>query len=243
MSTQQSVVESDDDGALCSICLTELQDADSEVSLICSHSFHRECILRWLHVDRCTCPNCRAHIDMAPFEGEIWRITNVAVRTRASPASLRLGLRADGWYNIQLQIVPPSGTRLERVRFFFHPAFSLNKLQIDSAPFDLVMKLCSNNVDVLVVCNYNGGQEFTMVHTLVKEVCTRLFFNPSFNGAKDPSKPIRPAKYFEELLPAYRRGQDYYVQEQPAPPRFTARRRQERGSAIQRFFRRFMGAG
>lgn len=29
-----------------------------------------------------------------------WKLNNIAVRTRCSPESLRLGLRPDGWYNV-----------------------------------------------------------------------------------------------------------------------------------------------
>lgn len=55
----------------CSICLNELESADM-FCLPCSHSFHTECINRWLETQAnvnavCTCPECRSVV--FPEEG------------------------------------------------------------------------------------------------------------------------------------------------------------------------------
>ncbi|GBL77548.1 hypothetical protein AVEN_268922-1, partial [Araneus ventricosus] len=50
--------------AICSVCFEELQQTLT-LTLPCSHSFHYECLCRWLN-ERRNCPMCRAHV--AVFE-------------------------------------------------------------------------------------------------------------------------------------------------------------------------------
>ncbi|GBM69843.1 hypothetical protein AVEN_198546-1 [Araneus ventricosus] len=49
---------------ICSVCFEELQQTLT-LTLPCSHSFHYECLCRWLN-ERRNCPMCRAHV--AVFE-------------------------------------------------------------------------------------------------------------------------------------------------------------------------------
>ncbi|ESU36209.1 Putative RING-finger domain protein [Giardia duodenalis] len=209
-------------------------DPNDVVVLPCTHTFHRICLIRWLHYDNTSCPLCRANIDMDGSMGERrWKIKNVAIRTKCSPESIRLGLRPDGWFNIQLQIEPPPHKTIRHVRYIFHPAFSLNKLDIDTPPFDLVMKLVSNSVDLLIEVSCTDNTIFTMVHSLVKELCCRVYFDGIFNGVDSSS--INGLEYFESLLENYHRDKDYYGAAMDPPPRFTKRTR-ESGNAISRFF-------
>ncbi len=84
-----------------------------------------------------------------------------------------MGMRAHGWYNVQLQIVPPKRVHIDQVKYVFHPAFNVSKMVMRSSPFDLVVKLCSNNVVVLICVEYHVNRgptsRFTISHTLEKE--------------------------------------------------------------------------
>lgn len=210
-----------------------------EVTLACKHAYHRQCFFQFLHYasDNITCPLCRSPIDLSPFKSVLWRINNVAVRTKASPESIRLGLRQTGWINCQLSIIPPAGKQLESVRYVFHPAFSLNCMFIngDNVNKDLVVKLVSNSVEVVIDAKTTDGTLFTMIHTLSKEICNRIFIENEFTGIsvsstlgnrtdrdikKTPDGRIDSLKYFEDLLPSYRRDPDYYYKQMPPPPRF-----------------------
>ncbi|KAK6915875.1 Zinc finger, RING-type [Dillenia turbinata] len=52
-----------DDGRSCSICLTEFEDEDMVTQLSkCRHVFHLDCIQKWIHVDKFTCPICRSFL-------------------------------------------------------------------------------------------------------------------------------------------------------------------------------------
>lgn len=210
--------------------------ADVVVLPGCGHMFHRECILKWINFDNRSCPLCRCEIDrQSSLKGITWRVRNLAVRTRCSPESIRLGLKPEGWYNIQLQIEPPAGRKIHRVRYVFHPAFSLNKLDIERSPFDLVMKLVSNSVEVVIDITCEDGTRFTIVHNLVKELCTRVFLEGLYNGVNDG--PINSLVYFGELIDMYHRAKDYYGTEMEPPPRFSERRTEgPKKSAVSRFF-------
>ncbi|TNJ30642.1 Ribonuclease [Giardia muris] len=203
-------------------------------TLACGHTYHRLCLLRWLHYNNDSCPLCRGKIDITgPLAACVWKVKNIAVRTKCSPESIRLGLRPDGWFNVQLQVEPPPHKQIRRVRYIFHPAFSLNKLDIDTPPFDLVMKLVSNSVDLLIEVTCTDGSVFTMVHMLLKEMCTRVYFEGIFNGVD--SSHIKGLTYFNSLLETYHRDKDYYGAEMDPPPRF-AERNQQKGNPITRFF-------
>ena len=72
----------------CSICLNELESADM-FCLPCSHSFHTECINRWLETQAnvnavCTCPECRSVV--FPEEGEAWYRLNSELLSLADVA-------------------------------------------------------------------------------------------------------------------------------------------------------------
>lgn len=43
----------------CSICMTHIEEADETMTPPCGHTFHRNCLLRWMEEDR-ICPVCRA---------------------------------------------------------------------------------------------------------------------------------------------------------------------------------------
>lgn len=193
------------------------------MTLPCSHIFHRTCLVKWIHFDNDTCPLCMRKLELPGLDSITWKLNNIAVRTRCSPESLRLGLRPDGWYNVQLQIVPPLGKKVVRVRYVFHPAFSLNKLDIDEPPFDLVMKLVSNSVDVIIEAQLEDGKTFTFAHSLTKELCTRTYYEDMYNGL-DESKQIVASEFFRDMLANYKRDPDYYEKDMPPPPRFQNRK-------------------
>ena len=48
----------------CPICLEELKNGESEQELVCSHFFHKKCIVEWKKQNS-TCPLCRKNIDFA----------------------------------------------------------------------------------------------------------------------------------------------------------------------------------
>jgi hypothetical protein len=64
-------------------------------------------------------------------------------------------IKATGWYNIQLQIIPPPRVVVEKVKYVFHPAFNISKLTLIQEPFDLLVKLCSSNVHVLIEITFH----------------------------------------------------------------------------------------
>lgn len=46
----------------CTICLNAfVEEEDAETSLTCRHTFHSECIAKWMHTDR-SCPMCRQEV-------------------------------------------------------------------------------------------------------------------------------------------------------------------------------------
>ena len=50
----------------CGICLQELRHGESMGTInACDHSFHEECISRWLKRSK-TCPTCRAQVEISP---------------------------------------------------------------------------------------------------------------------------------------------------------------------------------
>ncbi|CAL6077656.1 Ribonuclease [Hexamita inflata] len=198
------------------------------ITLPCTHQFHRACLVKWIHFDNSTCPLCRTPINLPGLDAITWKLNNIAVRTRCSPESIRLGLKAEGWFNVQLQIVPPNGRVINRVRYVFHPAFSLNKLDILAAPYDLVMKLVSNSVEVVIEVLLEDGKHFTFTHQLSKDMCSRTYYEDMYNGL-DESREINALEHFSTILTNYKRDEDYYVKEMPPPPRFQQREREQRG--------------
>ena len=46
----------------CPICLTNIPDDNTKKITQCNHTFHNECLTRWLH-DNNSCPLCRTHFN------------------------------------------------------------------------------------------------------------------------------------------------------------------------------------
>ncbi|KAG9397143.1 Ring finger domain [Carpediemonas membranifera] len=241
LSVSSEPVERKEANGFCTICQEEIRphdaDADDLYELPCSHTFHHTCLLRWLHFNAIKCPNCNAPIDLNQLGDSVWRVSNLAVMTMPSPESLSQGMRAHGWYNVQIQIIPPKRCRIDQVKYIFHPAFNVSKMVMKNAPFDLVVKLCSNNVLVLICIDYHNRassmQTFVISHVLEKEMCTRLYFDPHFSGSDDTI--ANPEAYFERLLSQYHRPSSYYL-EPPLEPSHRSRRRGFANRLIRKLF-------
>ncbi|KAA6379069.1 MAG: hypothetical protein EZS28_025404 [Streblomastix strix] len=125
----------------CSIC--QSSDNSYFVTLPCHHSFH--------HI----CPNCNKLFNLRDFgcESSVWTIRNIGVS--CVPTDEGRMIKATGWYNIQLQIIPPPRVVVEKVKYVFHPAFNISKLTLIQEPFDLLVKLCSSNVHVLIEITFH----------------------------------------------------------------------------------------
>lgn len=55
--------DDDEEGKMCSICLVEFEKQDSVNKLgRCGHTFHVECMEKWLETCRFTCPLCRSFL-------------------------------------------------------------------------------------------------------------------------------------------------------------------------------------
>jgi hypothetical protein len=224
-----------DDDLFCAVCqgYDRRKNADAFHELPCNHSFHHSCLMRWLHQNHPLCPVCRADIDLSPFAHGLWRIENLAIATLPSPESVALGLRPTGWANVQLRVFAPPDVSVKHVRYIFHPAFNVSRLTVTLPPFDLVIKLCSANVEVVVEACYTSKEApdaeprfFRMCHTLEKDgFCSRLFFQgprgQEFNGSEKPSDEVVSEEYFHELLRAYRRPSDYYLRSPDEPRRIS----------------------
>ncbi|KAH7520662.1 hypothetical protein FEM48_Zijuj08G0169600 [Ziziphus jujuba var. spinosa] len=46
----------------CSVCLSEFEEGDKIRKLQCKHTFHRDCLDRWLQQYWATCPLCRTKV-------------------------------------------------------------------------------------------------------------------------------------------------------------------------------------
>merc|ERR1712137_373727 len=53
----------DQDSSVCAICLAEIHNGGPAVSLPCQHSFHRQCVTKWLSECAATCPVCKQSAD------------------------------------------------------------------------------------------------------------------------------------------------------------------------------------
>ena len=116
------------------------------------------------------------HINL---DSSLWSVTSLAVQTTASPSASLRGLSQTGWYNVRLTVVPPKLRKIESIKYVFHPAFSLNTLEIVSEPFDLVVKLCTKEVKVVVNYQFINMLELTkkanrLVNRLVNRLANRL---------------------------------------------------------------------
>merc|ERR1712129_306992 len=56
--TKQNMEDADEEGESCRICLQEFKVGDEMRTLPCFHSFHRECVDQWLHINT-KCPICK----------------------------------------------------------------------------------------------------------------------------------------------------------------------------------------
>ena len=68
------------DAPTCSICLRDIEDinAYTVATLACTHSFHANCIDKWLQRNNNICPNCRGNI----AQGDIDMIHDLLLRAR-----------------------------------------------------------------------------------------------------------------------------------------------------------------
>ncbi|KAF1887832.1 hypothetical protein Lal_00023840 [Lupinus albus] len=46
----------------CMVCLTEFEEGEKVRKLECKHTFHKECLDKWLHQYCATCPLCRKKV-------------------------------------------------------------------------------------------------------------------------------------------------------------------------------------
>ncbi|KAK6924136.1 Zinc finger, RING-type [Dillenia turbinata] len=46
----------------CSVCLSRFEDGEEIRKLQCKHTFHKDCLDRWLQQDWATCPLCRRNV-------------------------------------------------------------------------------------------------------------------------------------------------------------------------------------
>ncbi|KAI2498271.1 RING-like zinc finger [Fragilaria crotonensis] len=58
-SKQYVFYEDPAEATTCSICMEFLVPEDDTVTSLCTHVYHRECIMNWLQCDHDECPNCR----------------------------------------------------------------------------------------------------------------------------------------------------------------------------------------
>ena len=64
-------MEENDSQINCSICLEDMTNVDNQTTTTCDHTFHRDCIDRWLARHN-TCPVCRTQLHNNPVEGRDW---------------------------------------------------------------------------------------------------------------------------------------------------------------------------
>ncbi|KAI9117025.1 hypothetical protein K1719_012024 [Acacia pycnantha] len=50
------------EGAECRVCLSEFQEGEKVRNLKCKHTFHRDCLDKWLQQYWATCPLCRNQV-------------------------------------------------------------------------------------------------------------------------------------------------------------------------------------
>ncbi len=171
------------------------------------------------------CPNCNASYDPAHF-GRAWMLKNSAMATNPSPSSRLRGLRQSGWYNVAINITAPPGARVTRATYFFHPAFSSASIELDKAPFTVVLRLCSNSVSVVLKIDYidvatGDMRSFSVSHLIEKTNCTRLYFErvgPADHEYNGHTGPIAcPESFFSDLLNKYNRPDDYYAGKPQVP--------------------------
>ncbi|MES1911673.1 MAG: hypothetical protein MHM6MM_004072 [Cercozoa sp. M6MM] len=134
-----SVMESNVGEDECIICRTEIADFRDRATLQCGHTFHVDCVNRWLNVSQ-TCPLCRSDVDVKPmrFRARVVKIAVLATMGTMTLAYVCFGLlvfvRAhDNWCK---QVSPA----LQREAFVFPVAFfcfwrcSLKQLSALSTP-------------------------------------------------------------------------------------------------------------
>ncbi|KAJ4715643.1 RING/U-box superfamily protein [Melia azedarach] len=50
------------ESAECAVCLSDFEDGDKVRNLKCKHTFHRDCLDKWLQQYLATCPICRTKV-------------------------------------------------------------------------------------------------------------------------------------------------------------------------------------
>ena len=75
-----------DDEPTCVVCLGHILPAEEHRLEGCGHTFHNECIIRWLRRGGLSCPTCRADLytDPASTEEAGYELSGLALRARAS---------------------------------------------------------------------------------------------------------------------------------------------------------------
>ncbi|KAI2497475.1 hypothetical protein MHU86_17025 [Fragilaria crotonensis] len=68
------------DATVCSICMELLAPTDDTVAGLCSHAYHRECILNWLQGGHDDCPNCR----QAMWDPETYDMVDACIKNGES---------------------------------------------------------------------------------------------------------------------------------------------------------------
>ncbi|KAL0234526.1 hypothetical protein PCE1_001562 [Barthelona sp. PCE] len=195
--------------------------------LQCGHQVHESCMLIWMHHGHDRCPLCckssewkmtrEIMIDINEFK---WRIYNVSYPSSPTQNSFR----NYGWHTVRLKITPPPYVdHITRIKYVLHPAFSLSKVDLHEPPHELVIKLCSNNVPVVVqvyfVHKVTGKVDtFTMQHCIVKETSNWNYFCGNgdvsliYNGLQsEENQVLSPNSHFKDLLTLYKRPDDYYA--------------------------------
>ncbi|KAL0223910.1 hypothetical protein P9112_003300 [Eukaryota sp. TZLM1-RC] len=221
-----------DDAPYCSFCL-ESENELQWINLPCAHSYHQQCLLRWLHHGKSTCPLCLRQFAINKlFPSPMFKVYNISVSCQPSPEGL--SLRPYGWFNVQLRVVPlTKGIKIRKISYYFHPAFSIPMVTMKRDPYDLLVKLCSSDVVVVIsiVYKYKGViQELNILHRLLKEPAMRVYIGDYFNGDEQSSEITSPETYFEPLLSLYQRPNDYYQQN-------NKQRQERRGWGLFKLFR------
>ncbi|KAL0227479.1 hypothetical protein RCL1_003623 [Eukaryota sp. TZLM3-RCL] len=211
-----------DDNTYCAFCLdTENIVGAKWVQLKCRHTFHSSCLTQWVNFSHDSCPLCCKKFSISEvFKTPIFRISNLAVSCQ--PNRDESELKPFGWCNVQLKVASAlRGVKIKKVVYYFHPAFSQPYVKTGREYYDLVIKLCSTDVEILVNVHYRWmgcDHQFTFVHKVVKEPIVKTYIVDFANGTSDQT-PIIPQTYWSEILDLYDKPSNYYEEPMQAPRR------------------------